>query len=121
LLKDGSTAYVYGPGGLPLEQINGSTTLDMHHDQLGSTRLVTDSLGTTQGTYTFDPYGNLVTTTGSILNPFLFAGEFQDTESGYYYLRARYYDSLTGQFSSLDPAVATPLRVSHMRTSAAAP
>lgn len=29
-LKDGLTAYVYRPGGLPLEQINGSTTLWLH-------------------------------------------------------------------------------------------
>ena len=49
LLKDGSTAYVYGPGGLPLEQINGSTVLWLHHDQLGSTRLVTDTTGASQG------------------------------------------------------------------------
>src|SRR5438093_844627 len=39
LLKDGSTAYIYGPGGLPLEQVNTSATYWYHHDQLGSTRL----------------------------------------------------------------------------------
>jgi RHS repeat-associated protein len=107
LLKDGSMAYVYGPGGLPLEQINGSAVLWLHHDQLGSTRLVTDSTGASQATYTFDAYGKLTASTGSITNPLRFAGQYWDGESNLYYLRARYYDPSTGQFLSRDPAVAT--------------
>jgi RHS repeat-associated protein len=107
LLKDGATAYIYGPAGVPLEQINGSTTYYFHHDQLGSTRLLTDSSGTAQATYTFDPYGNLVASTGSITNPLLFSGQYRDSESGLYYMRARYYDPSTGQFASMDPSVAS--------------
>ena len=107
LLKDGSTAYVYGPGSLPLEQVNGSTVLWLHHDQLSSTRLVTDSSGTSQATYTFDVYGKLTGSTGSITNPLRFAGQYWDAESLLYYLRARYYDPNTGQFLSRDPAAAT--------------
>ena len=38
-----------------------------------------------------------------IFNPFLFAGEYRDPESGLYYLRARYYDPRTAQFISADP------------------
>jgi len=100
-----STSYLYGPGGLPLEQVSGSTTLWYHHDQIGSTRLVTSSTGTSQATYTYDPYGGLAASTGSITNPFRFASLYQDSESGLYYLQARYYDSLTGQFVSNDPAI----------------
>jgi RHS repeat-associated protein len=33
-----------------------------------------------------------------------FAGQYLDAESGFYYLRARYYEPATGQFLSLDPA-----------------
>ncbi|HLZ25880.1 MAG TPA: RHS repeat-associated core domain-containing protein [Chloroflexota bacterium] len=102
LLKDGSTAYVYGPGGLPLEQVNSSATYWFHHDQIGSTRLVTDSTGSTSATYTFDPYGGLASSTGSITNPFRFQGQYQDAETGWYYLRLRYFDSNTGQFLSAD-------------------
>jgi RHS repeat-associated protein len=107
LLKEGSTAYVYGLGGLPLEQINGSTVLWLHHDQLGSTRLVTDSTGVGQATYTYDAYGNLAAGTGTITNPLRFAGQYRDGESSLYYLRARYYDPSTGQFVTRDPANAT--------------
>jgi RHS repeat-associated protein len=107
IVKDGSTLYVYGPGNLPVEQINGSTTYYFHHDQIGSTRLITTSAGASQATYTFNPYGKLVASTGSATNPFLFAGQFQDSESLNYYLRARYYDPTTGQFLSRDPATAS--------------
>ena len=103
LLKDGTTTYVYGPGGLPLEQVSGSTTLWYHHDQLGSARLITNSTGVSQATYTYDPYGGLASSTGSITNPFRFAGQYQDAESVMYFLRARYYDAATAQLVSKDP------------------
>lgn len=103
ILKDGSIAYVTGPGGLPLEQINGSTVLWLHHDQLGSTRFLTDATGSVQATYTFEAFGKLVASTGSVTNPFRFGGQYQDAESGLYDLRARYYDPVTAQFVSRDP------------------
>jgi len=102
LLKDGSTAYVYGPRGLPLEQVNAGATYWYHHDQLGSTRLITDSTGTSQATYTYDPFGGLASSTGSITNPFRYCGQYQDPESGFYYMRARFYDIATGQFMARD-------------------
>lgn len=108
LLKDGSTAYVYGPGGLPLEQVNPSATYWYHHDQLGSTRLITNSTATSPhpAIYTYDPYGGLASITESITNPLRFASQYQDPESGSYYLRNRYYDPSTAQFLSMDPAAA---------------
>jgi RHS repeat-associated protein len=107
LIKDGATNYVYGPGSLPLEQIGGSTTYWYHHDQLGSTRLITNSTATTPhpAMYTYDPFGGLASISESINNPFRFSGQYQDTETGFLYLRARYYDPATAQFTSADPAV----------------
>jgi len=74
---------------------------------LGSTRLVTDSSGSNQATYTYDVYGNLAASTGTVTNPLRFAGQYRDGESSLYYLRARYYDPATAQFISRDPAVVT--------------
>jgi len=107
VLKDATTAYVSGPGGLPIEQVNSTATYWFHHDQIGSIRLVTNATGGTAATYTFDPYGALASSTnpGGITNPFGFSGQYQDSESGLYYLRARYYDGGTAQFLNLDPAV----------------
>jgi RHS repeat-associated protein len=107
LLLDGSTAYVYGPGGLPLEQVSGSTVRYYHHDQLGSTRAMTDSTGVVVGTWTYDSYGKVTGSTGSVSNPFGYAGQYTDAETGFQYLRARYYDPVTAQFLTRDPAVAT--------------
>lgn len=104
LITDGSTSYLYGPGGLPLEQIGSSrSVLFYHHDQIGSTRLLTDSSGSVQATYTYDPYGNILAHAGTGDTPFLYTGQYLDSESGLYYLRARYYDPTTAQFVTVDP------------------
>jgi len=106
LIKDASVAYIYGPGDLPLEQVTGSTARWLHHDQLGTTRLVTDASGTSQATYTFDAYGTLTGSSGTLTNPFRFGGQYFDSDSGLYYVRSRYYDPITGQFATNDPAIA---------------
>jgi RHS repeat-associated protein len=101
-----TTNYIYGPTGLPLEAILPSgATYYYAHDQLGSTRALTDSSGDVQDTDTYDPYGNLTTSTGTVPNNLLYAGQYQDAESGLYYMRARYYDPSTGQFLTVDPLV----------------
>jgi RHS repeat-associated protein len=110
LVVDGTTNYVYGPDGLPLEQISSSgTVLYYLHDQLGSTRAITNSSGSVIVSYTYNPFGTLAATSGSLptgdTNPFGFAGTFADSESGFLYLINRYYDPTTGQFVSVDPLV----------------
>jgi RHS repeat-associated protein len=104
VLEDGINAYVYGPGGLPLEQVSGNTALWFHHDQLGSTRLLTNGTGQAVATYAYTPYGSLLSSSGTASTPLLYAGQYRDSESGLYYLRARYYDPDTAQFVSRDPA-----------------
>ena len=60
ILNNGVNSYIYGPGGLPVEQIKNttSTVLYLHHDQQGSTRLLTGSTGKAEATVTYDAYGN---------------------------------------------------------------
>ncbi len=99
------TWIIYGPGGQPIEQIRGTTTSWLHRDQLGSIRLATDSSGNTVGTRSWDAYGNPVVNTGTV-DPLLgYAGQYTDQETGYQYLRARYYDPTTSQFLTVDPFV----------------
>lgn len=106
LLTDGTTSYIYGPSGLPLEQATATGTLYYHHDQLGSTRVLTNGTGSVVATYSYDPYGKLTGSTGTATNPFRYAGQYTDAETGYQYLRARYYDPVTAQFLTRDPLVA---------------
>lgn len=106
LLSDGPTIYLYGPGGVPVEQLGLSGTSYYFDDQLGSTIALTDSLGHINATYTYDAYGNTTAHTGSATTPLRYAGQYTDAETGLLYLRNRYYDPSTGQFLSRDPAVA---------------
>jgi YD repeat-containing protein len=95
IVQEGSTKYVTGPSGLPLEQVSGNSVLYCYQDQLGSTRGLLDKNAKTQATYTYDAYGNVTAITGSVTNSFQYAGQYTDAESGLLYLRTRYYDPNT--------------------------
>ena len=58
------------------------------------------------GSATYDAYGNVTASSGGTYNPFGYAGEYTDAESGFLYLRARYYDPATQQFLTVDPVLA---------------
>ncbi|MDH3317565.1 MAG: RHS repeat-associated core domain-containing protein, partial [Gammaproteobacteria bacterium] len=73
-----------------------------HYDGLGSTRALTDAAEAVTDIYTYDAFGNLIAQLGSTPNEFLFAGEQLDANSGFYYLRARYYHPDTGRFLTPD-------------------
>ena len=52
--------------------------------------------------YTYDAFGNLTSQIGNSENPFLYCGEYYDTETQTYYLRARYYNPANGRFNAED-------------------
>jgi RHS repeat-associated protein len=94
------TAYTYGYD--LISQQRGESELFYHADALGSSRVLTSENGEVTNTYTYDAYGNLIQSVGSIENSYLFAGEQRDFETGLDYLRARYYDPTIGRFISAD-------------------
>ncbi len=105
-----TTSYVYGPTGAPLLEILPSgATYYYSGDNLDSTRVLTDASGAVVNSYTYSPYGRLSSSTGTVPNPLLYGGQYLDSGSGLYYLRARYYDPSTGQFLSIDPLVQVTL------------
>lgn len=73
-----------------------------HTDGLGSTRVITDTVGLVTDRYTYDAFGGLLNQSGTFGNSFGFAGEQRDSATGLDYLRARYYDSSLGRFVSKD-------------------
>jgi RHS repeat-associated protein len=105
LLSDDANSYLYGPNGEVIEQIasDGTTTSYLHHDQLGSVRLITDAAGAAVGKFTYSSWGALTGNAGTASSPFGFAGEYTDAETGLQYLRSRYYDRATAQFITRDP------------------
>lgn len=106
ILNDGTDSYLYGPGDLPVEQIDSEEkVLYLHHDQQGSTRMLTDASGTVQRTMSYDAYGNPAGSTGTATTPLGYDGQYTDADTGLIYLRARSYDPATAQFISVDPEV----------------
>ena len=104
MVVENDTAYIYGPGGMPVEQVTGSGDVTyLHHDHLGSTRLLTNATGANVASLNYDAYGAVDAATGTATTPFGFAGEYTDAETGFQYLRARYYDPSTGRFLNRDP------------------
>ncbi|HKV40042.1 MAG TPA: RHS repeat-associated core domain-containing protein [Blastocatellia bacterium] len=105
-LQNGAVTRAYSYG---LERISETqpihstlTTSFYGYDGHGSVRQLTNATGTVTDTYTYDAFGNLISSTGSTPNVYLFAGEQFDPALGLYYNRARYLDTATGRFWSMD-------------------
>jgi len=103
ILSNESGNAIYGPEGVPIEQINSSGTVTyLHHDQQGSIRLMTGTSGTVTGKCTYSTYGT-PTCEDSTTSPFGYDGQFMNSDTGLVYLRNRLYDPSTAQFMSSDP------------------
>jgi len=91
-----------------IEQINNTTgaVTYLHHDQAGSTRLITGSTGKTEATFTYGAYGETTGSTGTATTPLGYDGQYTSPDTGLIYLRNRVYDPSTAQFLTVDPAVA---------------
>jgi RHS repeat-associated protein len=104
VLSDEQSSYIYGPDNIPIEAIQSKgTVLYLHHDQQGSTRMLTSATGAIEATTTYDAYGNTTGTTGNATTPLGYDGQYTDADTGLIYLRARAYDPATAQFLSVDP------------------
>ena len=62
-----------------------------------------DNDGNVIHTYRYDAFGNQLNGDETNTNPFRFAAEYYDWETGFIYLRARYYNPAIGRFISEDP------------------
>jgi RHS repeat-associated protein len=104
--------YVYG-----LERIserrnylsnNQSATANAYYiyDGHGSVRALANSTGAVTDTYDYDAFGNLLHSSTTLASPtpnnYLFAGEQFDPDLNLYYNRARYLNTSTGRFWSMD-------------------
>jgi RHS repeat-associated protein len=96
--------YTYGLQRISENQLSGSTWTPTFYgyDGHGSVRQLTNSAGAVTDTYDYDAFGNLINSTGSTPNNYLFAGEQYDPALGLYYNRARYLNTATGRFWSMD-------------------
>ena len=96
--SDGTYNYVWGA-----ELITNGSVYYVYNAH-GDVIQLLDADGNLIKTYDYDAYGNELTRDQNDSNPFRYCGEYYDTETGFIYLRARYYDPNTGRFISQDPA-----------------
>jgi RHS repeat-associated protein len=98
VLADDSHVYLYGLG--RIAQTAPSESVYFLGDALGSVRQLTDGQGIVILARSYEPYGSVLSTAGEDATKYGFTGEWQ--ENGLVFLRARYYNSKIGRFSSHD-------------------
>lgn len=104
LLEDGQRKYVWGRGLLYSTNPAGTAVSSVYQrDGLGTVRALTDGTGALTDTRDVDAFGLPTRSQGPSAQPFGFAGEQRDAETGLVYLRARYYDPGLGRFLQRDP------------------
>ena len=98
-------------GGIIARDNNG-TKLWYHYDRLGNVMAVSDANGNPYAEYTMEAFGSVMhkgTSTGYYSQyatdpqPYHLTTKEYDPDTGLYYFAARWYDSTTGRFLSVDP------------------
>jgi RHS repeat-associated protein len=74
-----------------------------HHDALESVLGQSGHDGSILATQSYSAFGGILSQTGSSNNAQKYTGREIDSETGFYYYRARYYDPIIGRFISEDP------------------
>jgi RHS repeat-associated protein len=96
--------YIDGVGfDQPLSMLRSGTASFYQSDLLGSITSLSNSSGVLASTYSYDAFGKLSASTGTLVNPFQFTGREFDPETGIPEYRMRYYDQNVGRFISEDP------------------
>ena len=72
------------------------------HDRLGSVREVINSNGAVVKMLIYSPYGETIEEQGTYYTPWQFTGQYCDSETGLYYLRARMYSPYLNRFTGRD-------------------
>ncbi|ETA81933.1 hypothetical protein T472_0203775 [Youngiibacter fragilis 232.1] len=94
-------------GNLFSMNMNGTEYYYVRNAQGDITGLI-DNAGNLVVSYTYDTWGKLLSTTGSLAstigvkNPYRYRGYRYDTETGLYYLQSRYYNPEWGRFVNAD-------------------
>lgn len=94
--------YVWGPDRVLVKKETGGGEYYYLYNGHGDVVQIVDRNGKIVNNYKYDEWGNILESNENISNPFKYAGEIFDEETGLYYLRARYYDPALGRFINED-------------------
>ena len=95
-----------GPFGKVISQERDGVTSYYHYDGQGNTVALTDDNENTTDTYIYTAFGELVSSTGTTVNPFRYGGQYgyyTDVETNDIYIRARSYTPSLGRWLTRDP------------------
>ena len=107
-IRDGYTLkFLYNNGEAAGFSYNGA---DYYYgkDSFGVIRYLYNTSGEVVTTYTYDAWGNVLSVAGTLaetvgtVNPMRYKSYYLDPETGWYYLRSRYYDPAVGRFLNAD-------------------
>ena len=108
-----SMHFYYDASGKPLSVVYNGTTYYYILSLQGDVVAILNSSGVSVVEYTYDAWGRLLTTTGSMSgtlglhNPLRYRSYVYDRETGLYYLQSRYYNPAICRFISADTFVST--------------
>ncbi|PGZ92182.1 DNRLRE domain-containing protein [Bacillus sp. AFS029533] len=97
--------YVYDDKGSPISVTMNGKVYNYQYNGHGDVIALTDSKDHVVSTYEYDVWGNLIDKTAEIDSMYGYAGQFgyvYDKETGYYFLKSRYYDPEIGRFTTKD-------------------
>ena len=102
--------FTYGINGQPMSVNYNGTEYYYITNAQGDVVGILNSSGTEVVTYTYDAWGNILSTGGTMANtlgahnPLRYRGYVYDQETGLYYVSSRYYDPEIGRFINADDA-----------------
>jgi RHS repeat-associated protein len=92
--------FFYDASGHPYALKHNGTTYYYINNLQGDVMYLIDANENTVASYEYDPYGNIVSATGTMaeINPLRYRGYYYDAELEMYYLQSRYHDHQIGRF-----------------------
>ncbi|MGM9602100.1 MAG: RHS repeat-associated core domain-containing protein, partial [Faecousia sp.] len=101
--------FLYNNNGYPYALKYNGTTYYYITNLQGDVLSLINASGSTVASYTYDPYGKVLTATGTMAqtNPLRYRGYYYDSETGFYYLQSRYYDPTICRFINADAFAST--------------
>jgi RHS repeat-associated protein len=98
------TVWIYGDELLAQSNVigGGLHERNLQTDGMGSVRQATDVAGSVTDSFEYDAFGNQLARTGTTDIDHRYRGEQVDPNTGFYNLRARWYDPRSGRFVSPD-------------------
>ena len=107
----GSTTleFFYDESGAPYALIYNGTTYYYVTNLQGDVVKIVNASGTSQAEYSYNAWGQVISATGTLaaVNPIRYRGYYYDSESGFYYLKSRYYDPAICRFINADGYAST--------------